>query len=108
MKLYYVYLLKCKDSAYYVGITSDLERRLMEHNMGKYPNAFTYSRRLVELVWFQDFVEPHQAIAFEKRIKKWSRAKKEAVISGNWDVLTELAACKNLTHYKFNPDLLES
>jgi putative endonuclease len=100
MKLYYVYILKCKDNSYYVGITSNIDRRLMEHDMGKYPNAYTFKRRPVELMWFQDFVEPNQAIEFEKKIKKWSRAKKEAIINGDWDLLPELSACKNETHYK--------
>jgi putative endonuclease len=43
------------------------------------------------LVWYQEFLEPNQAISFEKKIKKWSRAKKEAIINGEWDLLPILA-----------------
>ena len=100
MKFYYVYILKCTDNSYYTGITSNLEKRVMEHNAGKYHEAYTYKRRPVELVFFQDFMEPNQAIMFEKIIKKWSRAKKEALISGDFDKLPLLAECKNETHYK--------
>lgn len=99
MKFYYVYILKCSDQTYYVGITSDVGRRVMEHNMGKHREAFTFSRRPVELLFVQDFLEPNQAIAFEKQIKKWSRAKKEALIRGDFDLLSFLAICKNVTHH---------
>ena len=70
MKFYYVYILRCIDDSLYVGLTSDIERRVMEHNMGKYPEAYTYSRRPVLLVFYQDFTDPNQAIEFEKKIKK--------------------------------------
>jgi len=70
MKFYYVYILRCIDDSLYVGLTSDIERRVMEHNMGKYPEAYTYSRRPVLLVFYQDFTDPNQAIEFEKKNKK--------------------------------------
>ena len=108
MKFYFVYILKCSDDSYYVGITSNLDRRVTEHNAGKYPEAYTFSRRPVELVWYQEFLEPNQAISFEKKIKKWSRAKKEAVINGEWDLLPILAECKNETHSKNKESRLRS
>ena len=100
MKFYYVYLLKCKDGSYYVGVTSNVDRRVTEHNAGKYPDAYTYRLRPVELVWYQDFLDPNQAIVFEKKIKKWSRAKKEALINGEYDLLPFLSECKNDSHAK--------
>jgi putative endonuclease len=100
MKFYYVYILKCSDNSFYVGVTSDIERRVMEHNAGKYPEAYTHSRRPVELVFYQDFMDPNQAIVFEKKIKKWSRAKKECLIDDNYDKLHKLSECKNDTHYR--------
>ena len=108
MKFYFVYILKCLDVSYYVGITSNLDRRVTEHNAGKYADAYTYSRRPVELVWCQEFLEPNQAISFEKKIKNWSRAKKEAVIKGEWDLLPILAECKNETHSKNKESRLRS
>ena len=104
MKFYYVYILCCKDESLYVGITSDIERRVMEHNAGKYPDAYTHSRRPVVLVFYQDFTDPNQAIAFEKKIKKWSRAKKQALIDENYDQLQFLSECRNASHYKYNSD----
>ena len=101
MKFYYVYILKCKDLSLYVGITSDIERRVTEHNRGKYPDAYTHSRRPVELVFYQDFTDPNQAIEFEKKIKKWSRAKKQSLIDENFEKLQSLSECRNATHYKY-------
>jgi putative endonuclease len=110
MKFYYVYILCCSDSSLYVGVTSDIDRRLTERNAGKYHNAYTHSRRPVTLVFYQEFTEPNQAIEFEKKIKKWSRAKKQALIDGNFDALQSLSECRNATQYKYNPnnnDVLE-
>ena len=104
MKLYYIYILRCNDNSLYVGITSDLDNRLMEHNAGKYADAYTYSRRPVILVFYQAFTEPNQAIEFEKKIKKWSRAKKQALIDEDFDRLQDLSECRNATHHKYNPN----
>ena len=104
MKFYYVYILCCSDNSLYVGVTSDVERRLMEHNGGKYKNAYTHSRRPVTLAFYQNFTDPNQAIEFEKKIKKWSRAKKQALIDGDFDRLQSLSECRNATHYKYNPN----
>ncbi len=103
MKLYSVYILCCSDDSLYVGVTSDLDNRLMQHNAGKYPDSYTYTRRPVRLFFYQSFTEPNQAIAFEKKIKKWSRAKKQALIDANFDKLQNLSECRNATHYKYNP-----
>ena len=100
MQVSYVYILKCSDNSYYTGVTSKLEQRMFQHNTAFYPDCYTASRRPVELVWYQDFTEPNQAIYFEKKIKKWSRAKKEAIINDKWDLLPFLAECKNETNYK--------
>ena len=91
---YYVYLLKCSDGKYYVGITNDLERRISEQQSGENRNAFTCTRRPVRLVYFEFFNDVNQAIAFEKKIKKWSRLKKEALMKGEFDHLSELAKKK--------------
>jgi len=51
MKLYYVYLLECNDNSFYVGMTSNLKERLLQHNLGKFPEAYTFNRRPVKLMW---------------------------------------------------------
>ena len=97
MKNYFVYIVKCKDDSFYTGITNNLERRLFEHNIGFDTQAYTYQIRPVELVWFEIFTEPSQAIMFEKKIKGWSRRKKQALIDQDWDKLVEYS--KNYTQF---------
>ncbi|MDI6049173.1 GIY-YIG nuclease family protein [Flavobacterium sp. XS2P24] len=107
MKFYYVYILLCNDDSLYVGVTSDIDRRIMEHNAGKYPKAYTHSRRPVTLVFYQGFTDPNQAIEYEKKLKKWSRFKKQALIDGNFDKLQDLSECRNATHHQYKPDVEE-
>jgi putative endonuclease len=96
-KFLYVYILKCSDDSYYIGVTNDLELRLAQHNSGQSETSYTYNRRPVELVYCEEHNDFEKAITREKQIKRWTRAKKEALISENWDKLRELAACKNET-----------
>ena len=94
MKTYFVYILKCSDNSYYTGVTSNLVQRFMQHSSGIFQNSYTHSRRPVELVFYCDFTNIEIAIEKEKQIKKWSRAKKKALISGNFDALPNLAKKK--------------
>jgi putative endonuclease len=86
----------CADGTYYVGSHRgpDPGVRVGQHNAGLDPKAFTYRRRPVELVWAGDFQFITDAIAFERQLKGWSRAKKEAVIRGDWNSLPGLAQCR--------------
>jgi putative endonuclease len=104
IKTYYVYIVKCLDASYYTGMTNHLERRLAEHNSGIDPFCYTYQRLPVELVFYCEFNEVNQAIAFEKQVKGWSRKKKEAIIAENWDALKPLSECKNNTHWREKPE----
>ena len=87
MKSYFVYILKCCDASYYTGITNNLERRILEHKSGLNNECYTFSRRPIELMWFEIFNDVSNAIATEKQIKGWSRRKKEALILQDWDKL---------------------
>ena len=100
MKVYFVYILKCSDHSYYTGITSDIDKRIKEHESGKHTDSYTFSRRPLELVYFEQSSNPITAISREKQIKGWTRKKKEALIAENYDLLKELSACLNLTSYK--------
>jgi putative endonuclease len=91
MKTYFVYILKCSDDTYYVGFTSNLAVRLTQHETGFYKNSYTSSRRPVDLVFYVEFSDPLVGISYEKKIKKWSQAKKEALIAGNHDALIALS-----------------
>lgn len=93
--LYYVYILKCSDQSYYTGITNNLDKRLLQHQSGYDKDSYTYSRRPLELVFFADFTDPNSAIEIEKRIKGWSRSKKEALINGDFKTLVYLSNLKN-------------
>ena len=99
MKQAFVYILKCADGKYYTGSTTDLERRLYEHETKKY-KGYTSYRLPVKLVFTQKFNSYHEAFQFERKIKNWSRAKKEALISSDFSKLHKLAECKNETHFK--------
>lgn len=70
MKYYYVYILLCSDSSYYVGVTGNLERRLSEHQMNLIKGCYTSSRLPVKLVWHGIFNDIRYAIVFEKQVKR--------------------------------------
>ena len=87
----HVYILLCADGSYYVGSARlGLQRRLSEHNHGTY-GGYTAKRLPVQLVWSQHFHHITDAISVERQIKGWSRAKKEALIRGDYDSLPFLA-----------------
>jgi len=81
---FWAYMLRCADGSYYVGHTDNLEARVGAHQSGLI-EGYTQKRRPVTLVWSQDFPERDQAFRAERQIKGWSRAKKEALIRGDWD-----------------------
>lgn len=94
VKTYYVYILSCSDNTYYTGFTSNLPQRLEDHQHRKYLNSYTASRQPVALVFYCTFSEASMAIAAEKQIKKWSQAKKKALINGEYEKLPNLAKKK--------------
>jgi putative endonuclease len=92
----FVYILKCRDGRFYVGTTrGSLEQRVAEHNAGTY-GGFTKSRRPVRLVYSESFERITDAIASERKLKGWSRAKKEALIAGNFETLRQLSRNRQL------------
>ena len=87
---FYTYLLLCADGSYYAGHTDDLDKRLGQHQAGSL-GGYTSTRRPVELVWSERFQTRDDAFAFEQRLKNWSRAKKQALIAGDWASLKTAA-----------------
>jgi len=80
-------MLRCSDGAYYVGTTrGGLEKRVAEHETGTF-DGYTAYRRPVSLVFQQAFERIEDAIAAERQIKGWRRAKKEALIRGDYPAL---------------------
>ena len=84
----HVYMLRCGDGTYYVGSTRDLQTRWEQHACGK-GARYTSTRLPIELVWHQEIERVTEAYAWERRIHGWSRAKKEALISGDFDAISK-------------------
>ena len=87
---FYAYLLRCSDGSYYAGHTDDLVVRFAQHQSGLM-EGYTSKRRPVVLVWTEMFSTRDEAFAAERKLKGWSRAKKEALIAGDWEQVRVLA-----------------
>ena len=87
----HVYILRCSDGSYYVGSTVNLEYRLRQHDLGE-GAEYTKRRRPVSLVYAHEFAMAAEAFAMEKKIQGWSRAKREALIAGRFDLLPDLSS----------------
>ena len=83
---FWAYILRLSNGIYYTGHTDDLDRRIGEHQSGAI-KGYTRDKRPVELMWADEFPTRAEALEAELRIKSWSRAKKEALIAGNWERL---------------------
>ena len=81
---FWAYLLRCGDGSFYAGHTDALEARIGAHQAGR-GSGHTARRQPVSFAWAQDFPSRLEALEAERRIKGWSRAKKEALIAGDWD-----------------------
>lgn len=90
---FWAYMLHCRGGYFYVGHTDDLERRIAQHKAGMLP-GFTADHQPVEYVWSQEFVTRDEAKSAEKQVKGWSRAKKIALIRGDWARISVLAKGK--------------
>jgi putative endonuclease len=87
----YLYVVKCSDDSLYIGTTrTSLEARIAQHNAGTYA-GYTHSRRPVVLIHSEWFAQITDAIAAERKLKGWSRAKKLAFIRGDLAELRSLA-----------------
>jgi putative endonuclease len=87
----YLYILRCADGSYYVGTTrKSVEERVGEHNTGLL-GGYTSKRRPVTLAFAEHFDTITDAIAVERQLKGWSRAKKEALMRDDWSLIGKLA-----------------
>jgi predicted GIY-YIG superfamily endonuclease len=87
---FWAYMLHCNAGRFYTGHTEDLERRIARHETGAIP-GFTRDHLPVSLVWAEEFPTRLEALEAERRIKGWSRAKKRALIRGDWSEIQHLA-----------------
>jgi putative endonuclease len=86
-----IHILRCSDGSYYTGITRrPVEERVSEHELGLH-EGYTFARRPVTLVHAESYKRIDEALAAERRIKGWARAKKEAYIRGDFETLAALS-----------------
>jgi putative endonuclease len=78
-QLYFTYIVASRSLTLYIGMTNSLLKRIFEHKR-KLHAGFSATYNCNRLVWFERFVNPENAIAREKQLKGWSRAKKLALI----------------------------
>ena len=96
---FFTYMLKCSDSTYYTGHTDDLQKRLGQHQCG-IGCAYTVGRRPVSLVWCQEFGTRDEAKVAEAMVKGWSRAKKKALIAGDFNAVSRPATKRDWEGYR--------
>lgn len=94
MKPFFLYILKCNDESYYIGHTDNLEKRISEHKLSFFKSAYASKRLPFEVAHVQMFTTRYEALAAERKIKKWNRKKKAAYIEGDWELLALLAKRK--------------
>lgn len=88
--VFWVYILRCSDGSCYTGHTDNLEKRMVEHQAGEIP-CYATKRLPVEMMFSQEFQSRAEALERERQVKGWGRAKKEAMIRGNWAEIKRLA-----------------
>ena len=91
MQYFYVYILKCSDGSYYTGHTDNIEARISQHQLGLIKNCYTITRLPVAVVFVQTFASRNEAFNAERKIKGWSKQKKEALIKGDWELVSSLS-----------------
>ena len=92
--MWYAYMIRCSDNSLYTGITTDVARRVKEHNQ-KSGGSYTRVRTTVKLAYQESQPSYSAALKREAQIKRWSRAKKLARIKGNIQELANLAKSRD-------------
>ena len=94
MNCWYVYIIYCSSGKLYIGSTDNLERRYDEHRSEEHSGHFTSYDHVIKIVYSEKLGTRGQAESREKQLKKWSRAKKEALIAADLDRLRDLSKRK--------------
>lgn len=91
----WIYILRCSDGSYYTGISRrNVDERVSEHAQGLV-DSYTARRLPVELIFSEHYERVDEAVAAERRVKGWSRAKKEAYMRGDFERLSDLSRRKS-------------
>ena len=94
MRTAWVYIVECRDGSYYTGMTSRLPERMSQHELCE-SNSYVAVHGFGRLLWTAEFTSLDDASRVEKQIKGWTRTKKEALITGDFERLHELAKCRH-------------
>ena len=94
-----LYILECADGTLYVGHTDDLDERMRQHEAGK-ADAYTAKRHPLKLLHVEEFETRYEALEMERKLKRWSCAKKLAYIAGDWDAIRALSKGKHARERK--------
>ncbi|MHC4194175.1 MAG: GIY-YIG nuclease family protein [Planctomycetota bacterium] len=92
--MWHVYILQCSDGSFHAGHTNDIEARIERHNNGK-ASKWTHSRLPVRLVYEEDYAYEAVTVRRQTQIKRWSRAKKQALIQGDFTLLKNLSKSRD-------------
>jgi len=84
--MWFVYILLCKDNSFYIGSSNNVERRFKDHLNGR-GGRYTRSHKAEKLVYKEELANESEALEREAQLKKWSKAKKEALIRGDFKLL---------------------
>lgn len=90
----WVYIVECRDGSFYTGMSTQLPERLSQHELTE-TNSYVAVHGFGKLLWTSEFPNVLDASKAEKQIKGWTRAKKEALITGDFERLHELAKCRH-------------
>ena len=91
---FWLYILECSDGSFYIGHTDNLDLRLAQHDAGQ-AGSYTASRSPLKLIHSETFDSRYEALAMERKLKGWSRAKKLAYMAGDWKAVGELSRGKH-------------
>jgi putative endonuclease len=90
-KYYHVYIMASRSLTLYIGVTGKLRDRVLQHKLHVYPKGFTAKYKIERLVYYETYTDVSNAIAREKQLKNWRRAKKVALIKTSNPAWADLA-----------------
>jgi putative endonuclease len=95
MNNFFVYFLKCNDGSYHINHAGhNIKEKIMAQKQGLMPDCYTYTKRPVELIYFEAYETLQEALKKEKQYRGWSRAKKEALMAGDFELIKQLSKKK--------------
>ncbi|HEY4440617.1 MAG TPA: GIY-YIG nuclease family protein [Candidatus Elarobacter sp.] len=91
MATFCVYVLLCRDGSFYIGSTSKLQQRIAQHHAGSFRSCYTFDRRPLKVVHVSEYGTADEAFTAERKLKRWSHAKKAAFVQQDFDALRRIS-----------------